>query len=303
MSEHHQRLKAHRSTYIHSQHLESQLYTLNTYYGSILGSGKSFTNERRMQQRESWTDTSTQCILYHEANDSYWTYYWCPESHVFQVHLELKSLNENGSVKEFVASRVIQLGRLKNGTKVKGSSQDAFAKNKRKIIGTYEGGDDCEIVDENAILRAKKKRATSVVHENFCDLDCDEEFQILSVEESQPYQYIIRVCSKQPHSNLSLNDTLDTDFSSSEQDVDDALHAYSQQSGLDAARISTSDRTSSLHVGLPPFPPSRKLQNVELIRDMFIHAYDSYMYNAYPASELKPISCMPGTFDWSVFRL
>ena len=29
---------------------------------------------------------------------------------------------------------------------------------------------------------------------------------------------------------------------------------------------------------------------------MFRHAYDSYMYNAFSSSELKPLSCKPGLF-------
>ena len=33
------------------------------------------------------------------------------------------------------------------------------------------------------------------------------------------------------------------------------------------------------------------------VRDMFNHAYDNYMDNAFPDAELKPISCMGGPFD------
>lgn len=47
----------------------------------------------------------------------------------------------------------------------------------------------------------------------------------------------------------------------------------------------------------PPMPPSRISANIEKVKSMFEHAYDSYMYNAYPASELKPISCKGGLFD------
>eukprot|EP00557_Chaetoceros_sp_GSL56_P003274 CAMPEP_0176498846 /NCGR_PEP_ID=MMETSP0200_2-20121128/12573_1 /TAXON_ID=947934 /ORGANISM="Chaetoceros sp., Strain GSL56" /LENGTH=1279 /DNA_ID=CAMNT_0017897149 /DNA_START=211 /DNA_END=4050 /DNA_ORIENTATION=+ len=47
----------------------------------------------------------------------------------------------------------------------------------------------------------------------------------------------------------------------------------------------------------PPMPPSRISANIDKIKSMFEHAYDSYMYNAYPASELKPISCKGGVFD------
>ena len=47
----------------------------------------------------------------------------------------------------------------------------------------------------------------------------------------------------------------------------------------------------------PPMPPSRVESNLKLLKKMFGHAYDSYMYNAYPSSELKPKSCDSGTFD------
>jgi hypothetical protein len=46
----------------------------------------------------------------------------------------------------------------------------------------------------------------------------------------------------------------------------------------------------------PPMPSSRVQSNIDLLKSMFQHGYDSYMYNAYPASELKPKSCTGGTF-------
>lgn len=56
-------------------------------------------------------------------------------------------------------------------------------------------------------------------------------------------------------------------------------------------------RSSLLHVSLPPFPNSYKKTNKQLIKDMFQHSYDSYMYNGYPYGEVKPISCTPHIFD------
>ena len=44
-------------------------------------------------------------------------------------------------------------------------------------------------------------------------------------------------------------------------------------------------------------PPSIIEANKELLRKMFSHAYDSYMYNAFPASELQPKTCTGGTFN------
>jgi Glycosyl hydrolase family 47 len=58
-----------------------------------------------------------------------------------------------------------------------------------------------------------------------------------------------------------------------------------------------SDRAASLHEAFAPFPPSRKADNLQLIHNMFTHAYDAYMQNAFPVGEIKPISCAPTEFD------
>ena len=47
----------------------------------------------------------------------------------------------------------------------------------------------------------------------------------------------------------------------------------------------------------PPMPPSRISTNIKKVKSMFQHAYDSYMYHAYPGSELKPLTCKSGLFD------
>eukprot|EP00979_Chaetoceros_neogracilis_P007120 scaffold1489_cov201-Chaetoceros_neogracile.AAC.3 len=50
-------------------------------------------------------------------------------------------------------------------------------------------------------------------------------------------------------------------------------------------------------VTFPPMPPSRISTNIEKVKSMFQHAYDSYMYHGYPGSELKPLSCKSGSFE------
>ena len=47
----------------------------------------------------------------------------------------------------------------------------------------------------------------------------------------------------------------------------------------------------------PPFPPSKAEENLRTIEVMFQRSYDSYMYNAYPLGELRPISCKGGHFN------
>ena len=274
-------------------------YTLHTHYGNFLG-GKSPLNRqpRQKKTRDSWTDRSTNCILYNEGNASYWTYHWCPNEHVKQISLRSKTLNNDGTVLEFQADKVISLGSYQAGTKFKGMTTSHSPSHDLALINSYDGGEECDILDAGK-LRGKKKRSTIVVFENECDVHDDEEFRILSVVESQPCRYTIRACSKDPITVESPEpvDQGVEEKSPIQQYILEALDSYTKQSGLDAARMSTGDRISSLHIGLPPLPPSRKAANIKLIREMFIHAYDSYMYNAYPASELKPISCTPGTFD------
>lgn len=72
----------------------------------------------------------------------------------------------------------------------------------------------------------------------------------------------------------------------------------SESLGFDKAssyrQTQASDAASS---AFPPFPQSKAQANLDVLRQMFQRSYDSYMYNAYPAGELKPISCKPGTFD------
>jgi len=274
-------------------------YSLHTHYGDFIGSEQHLNarRNRSIPPEHSWTDKSTNCILYNEGAESFWTYFWCPNEHIKQVHLKPRILNKDGSVKEFVAERVIHLGTYKTRTKMASQSPD----HELNVIESYDEGDECDSVDAGG-LRRKNKRRTLVVFENTCEVIGDgEEFRILSVIESRPCRYTIRVCYKhQAHLSSTINvqgGEVVKEPSLLDQHVQEALSAYVKQSGLDTARMSAGDRTSSLHVGLPPFPPSRKGRNVKLIRDMFIHAYDSYMYNAYPAAELKPISCTPGTFD------
>ena len=43
--------------------------------------------------------------------------------------------------------------------------------------------------------------------------------------------------------------------------------------------------------------PETQLEYREKVRGMFVHAYDSYMQFAFPAAELRPLSCTGGPFD------
>jgi len=70
-----------------------------------------------------------------------------------------------------------------------------------------------------------------------------------------------------------------------------------ESSGFDNASFRQTQPSDAGSSAFPPFPPSKAEANLDILRQMFQHSYDSYMYNAYPTGELKPISCKPGTFD------
>lgn len=97
--------------------------------------------------------------------------------------------------------------------------------------------------------------------------------------------------------DILQDEEIDRDHLQLVEDIQKVTAAYAKTTGVDQADMEGPDRATSLHDALPPFPPSRRQANLELVRDMFTHAYDSYMYNAYPASEVKPLTCRPGTFD------
>jgi Glycosyl hydrolase family 47 len=79
------------------------------------------------------------------------------------------------------------------------------------------------------------------------------------------------------------------------QDYDNSIHNPQHSSVTNRVKI---DRTSFLYDGLPPYPKSRQLLSKDLIRQMFQHGYDSYMYHAFPEyGEVCPLSCRPCTFS------
>ena len=103
------------------------------------------------------------------------------------------------------------------------------------------------------------------------------------------------------HEHARQEDTNRT-YDQAHKNLQESLDAYLFQSQHDAYIKANPQRyqldaATSNAVGLPPFPPSLKDANAQLIRDMFYKAYNAYMKFSFPAAELKPMSCQPGTFD------
>jgi len=114
---------------------------------------------------------------------------------------------------------------------------------------------------------------------------------IESVEELKICKYIIHVCNP-PTPNAThqapggLEEDQDQDLhlktdpisesdakeiNQTMQRIHEVMHAYLHQTQSDAHQKSNPDRTTSLHVGLPPLPPSRIQANLQLLKDMFAH--------------------------------
>ena len=53
----------------------------------------------------------------------------------------------------------------------------------------------------------------------------------------------------------------------------------------------------STSAAFPPFPPSKRRANLDLLQHMFQQGYDAYMYHGWPAGEVAPLTCTPHEFS------
>jgi Glycosyl hydrolase family 47/PA domain len=259
--------------------------------------------------KESWVDADSGCAIFQEDGNAYWTYHWCPKSHVTQVHLE-PSRTEHGAVIQYKATNINKLGIYDPATKYSWPGIDQDERNEFYINGDY-----C-YPSQDKRLRTKTRRETAVVFQTCRNV---AESTIVKVIETTPCQYIVRVCTlpmemkqddhgesgvDEPSEGLedqkAQSQNLDKrkrDHRQLVEDIQRVTATYARATGIDQADMENPDQATSLHDALPPFPPSRRKANLDLVREMFTHSYDSYMYHAYPASEVKPLTCRPGTFD------
>jgi mannosidase alpha-like ER degradation enhancer 2 len=180
-------------------------------------------------------------------------------------------------------------------------------------IEYYMDGDTCTYEEEGAekmMRKVSKKRQSVVVYEHECckhqrrtmdeffqqdsDAADDDGIMILSASEPSPCKYIIQACHICPSENKkTVSGTTATD----------GIHSLDETTSLKHLLQSYVNLASQKNGGtiggyaFPPMPPSQIESNKQLLKQMFVHAWDSYMYNAFPASELQPLTCEPGTFD------
>ena len=254
------------------------------------------------------------------SRGSHWTYRWSPRKSLSQIHLKPSTIRNSdedgvdaisgtrtlklppasilsGSI-QFVISTVHDLGTYLPPETPDYESHISAAWGRKEVkasipqgmvIEYYVGGDTC---------KGTKKRQSKVIYDAECcerrqQSMLEEIFQndgnimIRESSEPEPCRYVLKACNICPanaEGEGRENETMDESYSSTvnPSDFEHLIETYLQGSST---------------TGLPPMPPSQIEANKQLLQSMFIHAYDSYFYNAFPASELKPLTCEPGTFN------
>lgn len=183
-------------------------------------------------------------------------------------------------------------------------------------IEYFEDGDECMVEpEEDAETETcppptTVKRKTIVVKnpEPQCGSPTHtwHEWRIVAVTEPSPCRYIFYICGpsqehenkkkKKPHQQEEENQELPTTLTTPSTDLP-VFQAYLHEPDVLDPSTPAHDRTVSWHAALPPLPFSKKEENRKLIKSMFQHAYDAYMYNAFPSPEIQPLTCTPGTFS------
>ena len=248
---------------------------------------------------------------------SHWTYTLNPKQSLSQVHLKPSAITDTGGATccgfpnskifklppssilfdsvQFEMTSVVQLGvylppgrpDFESVIRAAWGPEETKAPMPRGLVEYYVDGDACS---------DSRKRQSKVIY----DLECCvrrqsmmEEFfenegqlMIRSAEEPKPCRYELRACRLCPVDESRGNATVEAEIKSSPS-VDPFALSHLLQTFLQG---NSGD-------ALPPMPPSQIEANKMLLRSMFTHAYDSYFHNAFPASELKPLTCQPGVFD------
>lgn len=226
-----------------------------------------------------------ECIFFSEFPGAHWSFRWCPQTMIHQGYQNHdRTLHEHYSLGTYVASEFIQ----NTFTAEFHSRLTKFFP--KATIEIYHEGDICDEKD------GQRRISAILIHDedspDFCPKEVTSgpgQYAISSIVEPQICTYVVHVCKIKLPKNINGH--------KNNHGFHKVMQAYLHQSNAQILQTSRPDRTSSLHTGLPPLPPSRVESNLKLIRNMFTHAYDSYMYHAYPASEVKPLTCKPAVFN------
>ena len=265
------------------------------------------------------------CIFY-SNHQSDWTIAFCPGRFVSKLNLipiakgsEVNKENEilmiNGNL--YYMTESLSLGIYPN-------NNSTLVETNENIDGMsllYMNGDLCESI----VPTISMKRATVIESNEACCQESirpdetnyysnqitDDGYTIIKFHESSgTCRYRIELCKVCDMNNFkrSLNQTNTIGAKRKRNETrQNIIDLYTHLPDNDVLSINIDGTktfaSSSMEIvqnliprSFPPMPPSRVESNIQLIKSMFQHAYDSYMYNAFPASELKPKSCKGGLF-------
>jgi len=244
------------------------------------------------------------CYYFSEKWDSYWSFQWCPKA---------RAVNQGPRLKNGLFEPEYSLG---SGHTPLKSFKEAMYPTAESIYA-YVNGDSC-------VEGGSTRRSSLIVVHKSTSAKCRKregtEMIIESVEEVQVCQYVLHICKDRQNNDPAISDNDDDDAKTSSsfpefdgdfltesslKEINETLHyiqhhvtdSYLRKSRADAQGKKRENILTSLQSALPPLPQTRIEANLKLIKDMFIHAYDSYMYHGYPASEVKPITCKPANFN------
>lgn len=286
---------------------------------------KAQSNARQANRRSlRWKEKKRSgCYFFSESIGAYWSFQWCPLGVIMQgfrtKENELQVQHLLGSFVPFNPSGSID--RKEYAQKFAEETQLKYPDARQFEL--YHNGDPC---GKKRMPGPSNRRLAVVIHHDrnskFCAGDWADtltDLAIESVEETQECRYLIHVCGPRIVSSQTDGNYQDDKIITAEStttttrqpitqsdakrlnqtitQMEQTMQTYLRESSADKRRKVNPDRTTSLHVGLPPLPQSRIQSNLKLLQNMFQHAYDSYMYNAFPASDIKPITCEPASFN------
>ena len=288
-------------------------------------------NEPRILEEEE-EEVPYECLYYNKAEStrqvrtmSYWSYHICLGSQVTQVRLvpmakqtemELDPLQDDdsnimiGNV-PFRIDAKHDLGNyappLDDGYYVRGNARAGGEPT--VVLQEYKKGQQCRI--EKKIGPSRMQRTFYVRRETKVEIGscCDEGFQdenvfagkskrlnVVSVKEVTECRYSISICQ------ICTNKPLSSGAHKKDTREDPKEEIKSSHDTLNSNRSDFIHVADLYNIGqsssgtFPPMPPTLLESNRDFAKSMFIHGYDAYMYNAYPASDLKSKSCSPGHF-------
>ena len=316
-----------------STNLENDIATKTEQQSPSSSSSSSSSSKSGIRWKQIDTLAGeTMCYCFSESTSSYWSFQWCPQQQtIYQGRREpngtLQRQFNLGSGRHLPIIEGVQekenekiLETLGDAHRLTTSARSTYPE--AQAIHPYVVGDFC-------VEGRSERRVSVIVFHESTSAKCSErkgkEMIIESVDEVRVCQYMIHICkssttfSENNINSLEIDNSDDSIASlsslqqqksnyiteSGAKEINQTLHyirnhvtgSYARKTRADSNSKSRESVLTSMQSALPPLPETRIQANLKLIKEMFIHAYDSYMYHGYPASEVKPITCQPASFS------